>query len=482
MKKMSIGTVPGFEKAPPRTGHFEHSVQFYGEDSSLLDESSRFIGTHLVSGDAAVVIATKAHRDGIAQRLQSRGFDLFVAVTKGRYIALDAAETLARFMRNGRPDAKLFGDVIGVILAKAAATGGDASGVAAFGEMVALLWAEGNAEAAVQLEHLWNDLGQNFLPFSLHCAYPISDFSRGAHGESFLEICKKHSHVIPVESYTELIGDDARLRSISQLQQKAQALENEMAERKQVEETLRQTKADLELQVEERTAALRRLSSRLLSMQDSERRRIARELHDSLGQYLVGLKLNAHMLRQSPQREDLWSEADRLMEQCIAEVRTLSYLLHPPTMDAAGFASAARWYVEGYSQRSGLKVRLDAPADPGRLPDAIELALFRVLQEALTNVHRHSGASAADVLIQQDAEQIVMEIRDNGCGMPEALLDQSRATGAGVGVGIMGIRERVRELAGKLTLESNSNGTLLRVAIPVQSEEHIESQTRTGER
>jgi signal transduction histidine kinase len=217
-------------------------------------------------------------------------------------------------------------------------------------------------------------------------------------------------------------------------------------------------------------------------MQDSERRRIARELHDSLGQYLVGLKLNAHMLRQSPQREDLWSEADRLMEQCIAEVRTLSYLLHPPTMDAAGFASAARWYVEGYSQRSGLKVRLDAPADPGRLPDAIELALFRVLQEALTNVHRHSGASAADVLIQQDAEQIVMEIRDNGCGMPEALLDQSRATGAGVGVGIMGIRERVRELAGKLTLESNSNGTLLRVAIPVQSEEHIESQTRIGER
>jgi signal transduction histidine kinase len=482
---MNIGTVPRFENAPPRiTGHFEHSVQFYGEDSSLLEESSRFIGTHLVTGDAAVVIATKAHRDGIAQRLESRGLDLFVAVAKGRYIALDAAETLARFMRNGRPDAKLFGDVIGGILAKAAAatTGGDAPGIAAFGEMVALLWAEGNAEAAVRLEQLWNDLAQNFLPFSLHCAYPISDFDRGAHGELFLEICKKHSHVIPVESYTALIGDEARLRSISQLQQKAQALENEMAERKQVEETLRQTKADLELQVEERTAALRRLSSRLLSMQDSERRRIARELHDSLGQYLVGLKLNAHMLRQSPQREDLWSEADRLMEQCIAEVRTLSYLLHPPTMDAAGFASAARWYIEGYSQRSGLKVGLEAPSDYSRLPDAIELALFRVLQEALTNVHRHSGASAVDVLIQQDAEQIVMEIKDNGCGMPEALLNQSRATGAGVGVGIMGIRERVRELAGKLTLESNSNGTLLRVAIPLESEEQIECQARMGER
>ena len=195
-----------------------------------------------------------------------------------------------------------------------------------------------------------------------------------------------------------------------------------MAERKQVEEMLLRAKADLESQVEQRTAALRQLSSRLLALQDTERRRTARELHDGLGQYLVGLKLNVNILRQSPQREELWAESEQLMQRCISEVRTLSYLLHPPTMDAAGFASAARWYVEGFGQRSGLTVTLDAPHDLGRLPDAVELALFRVLQEALTNVHRHSGASEAHVMISAEAEQVVLVVKDNGRGIPRKCL------------------------------------------------------------
>ena len=143
-------------------------------------------------------------------------------------------------------------------------------------------------------------------------------------------------------------------------------------------------------------------------------------------------------------------------------------------MFAAGFASAARWYVEGYGQRSGLNVTLDAPTDLGRLPDEIELALFRVLQEALTNVHRHSGASAAEVQVRHEAEQVVLEIKDNGRGIPEELLSHFRATGAGTGVGIAGIRERVRELGGKLTLESNGSGTLVRVAVPLEPVVHSE--------
>ena len=201
-------------------------------------------------------------------------------------------------------------------------------------------------------------------------------------------------------------------------------------------------------------------------MQDIERRRIARELHDSLGQYLVGLKLNVDMLRQSPDREELWSQAEQLTQQCISEVRTLSYLLHPPTMDAAGFVSAARWYVEGFGQRSGVKVTIDAPEELDRLPDAIELALFRALQEALTNVHRHSGASKAHVLILRDSNHVLLEVRDNGRGMPKELLRQFDATGFGMGVGLAGIRERARELGGRLTLEADHNGTLLGVAIP----------------
>jgi signal transduction histidine kinase len=469
---LGIAVVPHNDATPPPApgARWDHSakytVQFYGEDSSLLDELSSFVGTELVAGGTAIVIATKAHRDGLVQRLQSRGFDTGRALEQGRYIALDASETLAKFLREGWPDADLFTEVIGGVLEQAAAAGGNNSRIAAFGEMVALLWANGNAQAAIRLEQLWNDLARTY-PLFLRCAYPMSGFNRDDHADSFLQICAEHSHVVPVESYTALLSEEERFRSVTHLQQKAQALETEMAERRRVEEELRRTKADLESQVEQRTSALRQLSARLLSLQDSERRRIARELHDSLGQYLVGLKLNAHMLRQAPEREDLWSEADKLMEQCISEVRTLSYLLHPPTMDAAGFASAARWYVEGYGQRSGLNVTLDAPSDLGRLPDAIELALFRVLQEALTNVHRHSGASATDVQVWQDAEQVVLEIKDNGHGIPAELLSHFHSTGAGTGVGIAGIRERVRELGGKLTLESNSSGTLVRVAIPL---------------
>jgi signal transduction histidine kinase len=157
------------------------------------------------------------------------------------------------------------------------------------------------------------------------------------------------------------------------------------------------------------------------------------------------------------------------MQRCISEIRTLSYLLHPPTMDDAGLASAARWYVEGFGQRSGLKVRLDAPFDLGRLPDAVELALFRVLQETLTNVHRHSGASAADILMLIEGNQLILEIKDDGRGMQPEVVSRFCATGAGMGIGLTSIRERVRELGGRLKLESNANGTLLRVTIPITS-------------
>ncbi len=444
-----------------------HVVQFYGDDEFLLDESSRFIGTALGAGEAAVVISTKEHRDGMAKRLQMWGLDTARAVAQGRYAALDAAETLSRIMLDGWPDAARFTEVVGGVLARAAtAAGGEHRRVAAFGEMVALLWAEAKPQAAIRLEQLWNDLGRTHS-FSLRCAYPMSGFCREEHGDLLLRICDEHSNVIPGESYSTLVDQDARLRTIAHLQQRAQALETEIADRRRMEDKLRRSQAELESLVEQRTAALRQLSSRLLSLQDSERRRIARELHDSLGQYLVALKLNVDILRQSPGRGELWAQSEELMERCIAEVRTLSYLLHPPTMDAVGIASAARWYVEGFALRSGLKLALDAPDDPVRLPDAIELALFRVLQEALTNVHRHSGASAADVLIRRASGQVILEVRDNGRGMPDDVFHRFRQTGAGTGVGLMSMHERARELGGKIQLESSGTGTSVRITIPV---------------
>jgi len=443
-----------------------HIVQFYGDDGFLLDELSRFIGTALGAGDAAVVIATKEHRDGLTRRLQMWGLDPTWAVAQGRYVAMDAAETLSKIMLDGWPDAACFAEVVGTLIAGVATAGGESRRVAAFGEMVALLWVEGKPEAAIRLEQLWNDLARTHS-FSLRCAYPMSSFYREEHGDLLLKICAEHSDVIPGESYTSLANQDARLRTITHLQQKAQALETEIAERRRVEEKLRRSQVELESLVEQRTVALRQLSSRLLSLQDSERRRIARELHDSLGQYLVALKLNVDILRQSPGRGELWSQSEELMERCIAEVRTLSYLLHPPTMDAVGIASAARWYVEGFGLRSGLKLTLDAPDDPVRLPDAIELALFRVLQEALINAHRHSGASAADVLIRRASGQVILEVRDNGRGMPQDVLNRFRESGAGTGVGLMSMHERARELGGKIQIESSGTGTSIRITIPV---------------
>jgi PAS domain S-box-containing protein len=257
---------------------------------------------------------------------------------------------------------------------------------------------------------------------------------------------------------------------------------HDVTDHKMIEQALRESEArlrlandELEAQVERRTAALRRLSAQVLSLQDFERRRIARELHDSLGQYLTALKINIDILKRSPRESELWSQADQLMERCMCEVRTLSYLLHPPMMDEVGLASTARWYVQGFGQRSGIQVKLEMPHDLARLPDTTELALFRVLQEGLTNVHRHSAASHAEVLILRDAEDVILEVSDDGRGIPQELLNRFQKSGALMGVGLTGMRERVRELGGKLELESNGKGTLLRVTIPVKADSATEA-------
>ena len=170
-------------------------MQFYPTEGHLLDLLARFIGTALVAGDVGIVIATREHRDGLVRRLKSRGFDAGVARRQGRYLALDAEETLASFMRNGKPDAGLFQEVIGGTIAKLVARG-ERRRIAAFGEMVALLWAAGKPEAAIELEQLWNDLAVRY-DFALCCAYPMKSFGNG-HAASFMKICAQHSHVFTV--------------------------------------------------------------------------------------------------------------------------------------------------------------------------------------------------------------------------------------------------------------------------------------------
>jgi PAS domain S-box-containing protein len=219
--------------------------------------------------------------------------------------------------------------------------------------------------------------------------------------------------------------------------------------------------------------AARRLSGRILTLQDDERRRIARGLHDSLGQYLTALKMNLDLLSKTGANpSEVASECANIVDNCLSETRTISHLLHPPLLDEAGFASAARWYVDGFAQRSGITVNLDLAPELGRLHKDVELALFRAVQEALTNVHRHSESSAVDIRLMVDGKQVRLEIKDNGKGIPPNQLKHLREDSAESGVGIAGMRERMRELGGSLQIQSGRSGTTVVIRVPLVEKEN----------
>lgn len=710
-----------------------HVVQFYGEDEFLLDDLSRFIGTALLAGNTAVVVATKAHRDSLAQRLKAQCLDTARAVQKGRYVALDAAETLSKFATDATLDAARFFELMGKIIVKAtAAADGQHPRVVIFGEMVALLLAEGKYQAAIHLEQLWNQLIKAH-PVTLRCAYPLTGFFREQDRESFLRICAEHSGVISdgqdlasgngdlptptsanpkqkaaaldwdkasesereepfrlfadaVQDYaifmldaqgrvsswskgaervngypaSEIIGghfsvfypeEDARsgrpareleiaakegrfegegwrirkdgskfwaneiitplkdatgrlygygkvtrdftlrkraevalhrseerfrflVESLSdcavlmldpegrvstwnigakrikgytaseilgkhfscfypeealrsglperhlKLAANQGRLEYEgwrvrkdgsrfwanvliavirddegkllgfakvtrdFTERMRVQEALRQANRELEKEVAERTAAqqklgdseksLRQLSLHLLRTQDEERRRIGRDLHDSLGQYLAVLKINLDSLAsltgsKDEQTSQTVSQCLRLVEESIKDVRTISYLMYPPLLEEMGLKSAVPWYLDGFAKRSGINTTFEVSADFVRLPRDVELAMFRVLQESLTNVHRHSESPTADVRLLMKEGMAVLEVSDQGKGIsPETLEEGSQDWIGSTGVGLRGMSERIRQLGGKLEVSSTPQGTTVtaRVAAP----------------
>jgi signal transduction histidine kinase len=229
--------------------------------------------------------------------------------------------------------------------------------------------------------------------------------------------------------------------------------------------------AQLESVIMERTLELQILTQRLLKVQDEERRKLARDLHDSTGQTLAALKISVSFLlencKQDGETIKIVSDVAELADQAIEEIRTMSYLLHPPLLDEIGFACAAEWFIEGFAKRSGIDVSSDLAADDKRLPMNIEIALFRVLQESLTNVHRHSEASRASVCFWRQPTETILEIRDYGCGIPVDRLARLREASAEAGVGLAGMRERLNELNGHLEIESDGQGTILRAIVPL---------------
>jgi signal transduction histidine kinase len=257
-----------------------------------------------------------------------------------------------------------------------------------------------------------------------------------------------------------------------------EALRESVTERMRAEKALRENEVQLRLAneklesvVQKRTASLRHLSAKLMRSQDEEHRRIARNLHDSLGQYLTSIKMNLESLSRSDSlNKDEVFFALESVDRSIAETRTLSCLLHPPLLDEVGFASAARWYTDEFAKRSGIKVKLDLPEGVDRLPKLVRIALFRILQESLTNVHRHSGSSAVEISLKAREHQAVFTVRDFGRGMPAELIQGSQTNGDHFGVGLSGMRERVNDLGGNFEIQSGGDGTAITVSIPLASE------------
>lgn len=217
--------------------------------------------------------------------------------------------------------------------------------------------------------------------------------------------------------------------------------------------------------------AARRLGGRMLQLQDAERRKFARELHDGIGQYLAGLKMFLDSAMREgvlpEQRKELLEECASITERCLTETRTVSHLLHPPLLDEAGLASAIQWYAEGFSQRSGIRLDLDLQPDLPRLPSEVEITLFRVLQEGLTNIHRHSQSPEAGVKVAFQDGSVRMQITDSGRGIPEDQLREWREMRAPLGVGMAGMLERTRDMGGTFEVQSDSSGTTLTIVIPV---------------
>lgn len=578
-----------FPAFPPPVDYPSHVVHFYDQDHSLVEELTRLINDSLKNGDSAIVVATKAHHDAIARQFRMKGVDMGPTLAEGRYVSLDAAETLSQILIDGMPDLQRFTHMLGGVITKTAvAAKGDKPCILIFGEMVAILWAEEKYEAAIRLEELWNELAHRHS-FSLRCAYPMNVFRNDKHGELFMKVCSEHTAVIPEGNNGFLFSDEEGLRTIAKLQQRVQVLEHERvlheseqrfrllveavqdyaifmldaegrvrtwnigAERikgytaaeilgnhfscfyPEEEQRLGKPQRMLEIatregriedqgwrvrkdgtrfwanavitalrdkagnltgfskvtrdfterrlaeqallesqrKINESEKSLRQLSHHLLRTQDEERQRIGRDLHDSLGQYLSMLKMKLDSIQTTDGAVSLnvinqkIEECVDLAEESIKEVRTISYLLYPPLLEELGLQSAISWYLEGFTKRSGIKTTLDVPAELGRFDRTLELAIFRVLQESLTNVHRHSGSSTADVRVWVKDGILTLEVRDHGKGIcVEGPPGSGQDLLGALGVGLRGMNERMRQLGGSLDLTSSSAGTAVTAAVP----------------
>jgi signal transduction histidine kinase len=472
------------ELVPPMSwdewGDGEHFVQFYETDKFLLDSLSGFVGTGLAEGDACIVVATKAHRDGLDERLQEFGLDVSAARASGQYVTADAAETLSEFMTDGSPEPERFAEVVGSIIARAAK---GRRRVKIFGEMVALLWTEGNSDAAIRLEALWNDLGKTHS-FLLFCAYPMNELGGEAQAGPLGHVCAEHSRVIPAESYSALTDTDKRLRAIIELQQKARSLQAEIAERKEAEAALRVMKDELEVRVEERERLLVREQMARAEAEQANRLKdefLATVSHE-LRTPLTAILGWAHMLRNASLDEATAARGLETIErnaqsqaQLVEDILDVSRVitgklrLNIEPVDLASVVNAAIDSVQLAAETKGIQLEVTlVPSARHVSGDASRLQ--QVVWNLLSNAIKFtpSGGSVR-VRLKRAGSDVLILVSDTGDGihpdfLPHVFERFRQADGTstrrhgGLGLGLSIVRHLIELHGGTVKAESEGEG------------------------
>jgi signal transduction histidine kinase len=462
------------------SNHHPHSVQFYGDDAFLLDGLSRFIGAALQANEAGVVFATPAHREGLAARLQARGLDVAEVVSQERYIVLDAEETLALCLRDGRPDPARFARVVGDVIEHA--TAGAQRRVAIFGELVALLYAEGKSQAAIEIEHLWNDLARTHQ-FSLHCAYPLSVFGRAEDSASLQEICAAHSHVVPAENYVSLRTEDERLRAIALLQQKQEVLKCEIEERRRLEEALRERNRELAAAVAARDEFLSVAAHELKTPVTVLRAYAQLLLRDARRERPVGPERLASALDAIEQQTGkLHQLVTRLLDT--AQIESGKLRIEPVATDLAALVHAA---LARQRTNTTHDLRYVGPEQLETMVDPLRFE--QVLTNLLDNAAKFSpeGGAVTVELAQDDARGVQLSVTDQGIGIPaeqrEVIFDrfyqgQGSRHLSGLGLGLYISSEIVALHGGAIHIEEpEQGGARFVVALPPLSGRAAESGT-----